>query len=128
MSVVVDLITQTSSEVSVHRDVYVVEMAFEHENDEITENLEAVFPASQKADVIKFINFLWESNPEVQDTQAEPEEVEGYEKFCNYSAPEGLHGWPSDHNGNTYANLTDVYVAYYDSNGIRYGVYQKKEE
>lgn len=121
---VVDLqIVQTPS-VSGYSDQYVVELTFEHDDDSITETETVAFPADEiPGVVIEFINVLRKADDYISEHCSEPEddEVEGYEKWCNYSDP-GLHSWPSDSNGNYFARLERIAVAYYDRSGTRFEV------
>jgi hypothetical protein len=98
---------------SPYANQYVVEITFLHPYDEITATETAVFSVGQKADVIEFVNFLNEAGDYVREHGLEPDEVKGYEKWCEYSEP-GLQVWPSDANGNYFANLEDVDVSYFD--------------
>lgn len=125
---VVDLIVSTAGVTSQYRDQFVLDVQFEHETDDISETIDVVFSGEQKAEVIEFINFLREAGPVVEATASEPEDVPGYEKFCNYSAPAGLSAWPSDHNGNYFATFQGVDVVYYDKDGIQRAVIVKESE
>lgn len=125
---VVDLIICTTGVTSPYRDQFVLDVQFEHENDDITERVDVVFSGDQKAEVIEFINFLREAGPIVEDTASEPEDVPGYEKFCNFSNPAGLNSWPSDHNGNYFATFMGVDVVYYDKDGNPRAVMVKEDE
>lgn len=125
MSVIDLQIVQTPS-VNGFSDQFVVEMSFEHDDDSITEQATAVFGGGQKADVIEFVNVLHKADEYIAEHCGEPEgdeEVEGYEKWCSYSTP-GISSWPSDSNGNYFASLDRVVVAYYDTNGTRFEVNQ----
>lgn len=123
---VVDLqVVQTPSSTG-YSDQFTVELTFEHENDDITENGLVEFPAgTDKAQIIELINTLWAANDHIVDSGREPEddEVENYEKWCSreYGKP-GIDCWPSDHNGNYFAVLQFVAVAYYGADGTRYEV------
>lgn len=131
---VIDLEIVRSPSTSKYKDQFVVELRFMHDDDSITENDEVVFAASQKADVIEFINALYTADEFVAENCREPEEGEDDEEFVAifdkwfsvFSGP-GLTGWPTDSNGNYYANLDDVTVAYYDASGIRFEVEQVEE-
>ena len=121
---VVDLQIVTTPSVSGFSDQYVVELTFEHDDDSITENETVAFPADViPGVVIEFINVLREADDYIAEHCGEPEddEVEGYEIWCNYSNP-GLHSWPSDSNGNYFARLERIAVAYYDRSGTRFEV------
>lgn len=106
-----------------------VKMTFDHDDDSITEVETAVFGGGQKADVIEFVNTLLAANEYISGHCSEPEddEVENYQKWCEYSNP-GLSSWPSDSNGNYFAELSNVTVAYYDANGTRFEVTQVKDD
>lgn len=121
---VVDLQIVKTPSVSSFSDQFTVEMVFEHDDDSITENETAVFErGGQKADVIEFVNVLRNADDYIADNCSEPEddEVEGYQKWCSYSKP-GISSWPSDSNGNYFARLSAVTVAYYDHSGTRFEV------
>ncbi|MNC30614.1 hypothetical protein D3C75_789030 [compost metagenome] len=126
---IVDFAVVTTPSASKYRDQFVIDMTFEHDDGDITETETAVFPAAQKADAIEFVNVLWNANDYITEHCSEPEddEVEGYEKWCNYSNP-GIQTWPSDSNGNYFAELTHVTVAYYDANGTRFDVTQVEND
>lgn len=120
---VVDLqIVQTPS-TSGFSDQFEVTMTFEHDDDSITETETAVFGSGQQADIIEFVNTLRAADDYIAEHCGEPEddEVENYEKWCSYSNP-GLHSWPSDSNGNYFARLERIAVAYYDRSGTRFEV------
>jgi hypothetical protein len=126
---VVDLAVVTTPSAALYRDQFVITMAFEHDDESITEEKTTAFPAAQKADVIEFVNVLWAANDYISSNCCAPDddEVEGYNKWCdNYNQP-GIDGWPTDSNGNYFAELNDVTVAYYDANGTRFDVTQKEE-
>ncbi|MNL11077.1 hypothetical protein D3C87_1318980 [compost metagenome] len=127
---VVDLVVVSSPSASAHRDQFVVKMSFEHDDDAITEEKTAVFPAAQKADIIEFVNVLWAANDYVMEHAGVPEddEVEGYDKWCEVYNQPGLDGWPSDSNGNYFAELSNVTVVYYDANGTRFDVTQVNDD
>lgn len=127
---VVDLVVVSSPSASIYRDQFVVEMSFEHDDDAITEEKTAVFPAAQKADVIEFVNVLWAANDYVMEHASVPEddEIANYDKWCDVYNQPGIDGWPSDSNGNYFAELSNVTVAYYDANGTRFDVTQVKDD
>lgn len=127
---VIDLEIVRSPSTSKYKDQFVVELQFMHDDDSITENEEVVFEVSQKTDVIEFINamdaadeFLAENCREPEEGEDDEEIVAIFDKWLNYSKP-GLSSWPTDSNGNYYANLDDVTVVYYDAAGIRFEVEQ----
>ena len=127
---VIDLEIVRSPSTSKYKDQFVVELQFMHDDDSITENEEVAFDASQKDVVVEFINAMNAADEFVAENCREPEEGEDdeeivaiFDKWLNYSNP-GLSSWPTDSNGNYYASLTDVTVAYYDANGIRFEVEQ----
>lgn len=126
---VVDLQIVKTPSASGFADQFEVKMTFEHDDDSITETETAVFGGGQKADVIEFVNTLLAANEYISEHCSEPEddEVENYQKWCDYSNP-GLNGWPSDSNGNYFAELSNVTVAYYDANGTRFEVTQVKDD
>lgn len=123
---VTDLVVVSTPSTSAYRDQFVVEMTFVHDDDAISEVKTTAFPAAQKADVIEFVNVLDAANDYVAEHCGVPEddEVANYDKWCdNYNTP-GLDGWPSDSNGNYFAELSNVTVVYYDANGTRFDVTQ----
>lgn len=117
---VVDLNVLESSP-SLYANQFVVEITFLHPYDEITATETVVFSVGQKSDVIEFVNFLNEAGDYVRKNGLDPDEVAGYDKWCEYSEP-GLQVWPSDANGNYFANLESVDVSYFDVFGIRFDV------
>lgn len=126
---VVDFIV-TAPTAPLYRDQFVIEMEFAHDDGEITETETVAFPAAQKADAIEFINTLKEADDYVREHCGEPEddEVENYEKWFNtYSGP-GLSAWPSDSNGNYFAELEGIKISFYDANGIRHQVTEVENE
>lgn len=126
---VVDFNIVTTPTASKYRDQFVIELEFAHDDGEITENETVVFPAAQKADAIEFINTLNEADDYIRAHCSEPEdgEVENYDKWCNYGNP-GISSWPSDSNGNYFAELLDISIAYYDANGTRFEVTEVENE
>lgn len=121
---VTDLEIVKTPSVSGYSDQYVVELTFEHDDDSITETETVAFPVGGGAgDVIEFINVLRKADDYITEHCGEPEddEVEGYEKWCEYSNP-GLHSWPSDSNGNYFARLERITVAHYDVSGTCFEV------
>lgn len=89
---------------------FIVHLPFANAKDQIVENKRIVFASLDKAGVIEFINFLLKANAYVKKNSCEPEEVKGYEKWCDYSNP-GLDGWPYD---KEFLKLTDIVVKYHD--------------
>lgn len=127
---VTDLQIVKTPSTSGYSNQYVVELTFEHDDDSITETETVAFPVGGGAgDVIEFINVLRKADDFITEHCSEPEdgEVENYQKWCEYSNP-GLSSWPSDSNGNYFAELSNVTVAYYDANGTRFEVTQVKDD
>lgn len=131
---VVDLNIVTTPSASPYADQFVVELTFNHDDDSITAEETVVFPAgTDKADVVEFINvlnvaddYIRDHCQEPSDDESEEEVVKGYDKWCNWGEP-GLQSWPSDSNGNYFAELESIVVAYYDANGNRFEVEQVEE-
>lgn len=105
-------------------NVFVVDMTFNHDNDDIIERMDTKFTAA--LEVIEFVNFLHDADQYLQENGSEPEDeddssYEMFQKWCDHSSP-GLSTWPSDHNGNYFAELQDVTVTYYDHLGAPFHV------
>ena len=126
---VVNLEIAAIASTSTFREHFVVEMTFTHDDAAISEAKATAFPVAQTAEVVEFINVMWDANDYIETNCSEPEddEVEGYDKWCNNYNKPGLDGWPTDSNGNYFAALSDVTVVYYDANGTRFNVTQVKD-
>lgn len=122
---VVDLQIAEKPSVSGYSNQFVVGLAFEHENDDITEVETVVFPSeTEKADIVEMINTLWAADEHFGGFGRTPtdNEVKNYEKWCSCYGGPGLQAWPSDHNGVYFAALRSVVVEYCDEHGTRFEV------
>lgn len=100
-------------------EFYFVHLPFADSSDNIIQQEKILFTYLDKLEIIEFINFLIKANAYVRENKCEPEEVNGYYKWCDYSSP-GLHSWPSKKE--EYLKLTNIVVYYHDYLDNRYDV------
>lgn len=98
---------------------FIVHLPFADSSNNIIQQEKIVFTYLDKLEVIEFINFLIKANAYVREYNCEPEEVNGYERWCDYSKP-GLDAWP--YRGNDFLKLTNITVFYHDYLDNRYDV------
>lgn len=118
----IDLNIHNKPSSSKYFNQFVLELTFDHDDGEVHDTEWVVFPAdAQKSAIIEFINFLYAANQHVMQYSTHPKEVEGYDKWCYYSNP-GLQGWPTDSNGNYFADLSYITVYFYNEQGVHFDV------